>query len=393
MEFFLLTATPGFWVPVLSNVLRARGFEGVAMWAFFIIPVAAVVSPLLFGARADQRFRAERLLGVIMTGGAVFLFLAFWFLEHGEGPGWFLFFLGVNALVASPAWALLNTVALKNLEDPERQFGSYRVWGTLGWMMAGWVVSLLALDASPKVGQIASGIRLVAGGVCFLLPATPPGGEREFGWKNAVGLGSLRVLRDRDQGTYFLTAFLFMVPLTAFYLHTPLFLRDLGWERVAVGMSVGQMTEVAAMLVMGMVMVRLRIKWILLGAIAFGVMRYAIFAAAGVVSSAAMVVGAVALHGVCWTFFFESGRIFVDRRVAPGVRAQSQALLTLATGGLGGIFGTLTVGLLHRWLVLAEGAPGWTVYWLVLTGLCLGSGVLFGLGYRGVPSSSPSTDQ
>ena len=119
--FFLLTAAPGCWVPVLSNAVKSRGWDGIEMWAFLMVPAAAIISPLLFAARADQRYRAEHVLGVVMAGGAGFLFLAFRFLEHGETPAWFLVFFGMTTLVSAPAWPLLNAVALRNLEDSELQ--------------------------------------------------------------------------------------------------------------------------------------------------------------------------------------------------------------------------------------------------------------------------------
>lgn len=385
--FFLLAAAPGFWVPVLSNVLKARGWETTITWAFLLPPAAGIISPLILGARADQRYRADRILGLMLGGGAIFLYLAFWFLENGDSPAGFLFFLGINSLVSAPAWSLLMTVAFANLSDSERQFGSYRVWGTLGWMAAGWSVSFLKLDDSASSGQLASGIRLFAGAACFFLPPTPPRGEREFGWRSALGLSSLRVLKERDQAVYFVTVFLFTVPLSAFYMHTPPFLNDLGWSRVAAAMSIGQISEVIALLGLGIVLVRCRLKWVLLAAIASGVVRYVLYASGSLTQSATLVLAGVALHGVCWTFFFESGRVFVDRRVPVTMRAQTQALMTLVSGGLGGVAGTLVVGGLHHWLVVVEGAPGWTVYWSVLAVMCLACGVGFAIGYQGLASA------
>jgi hypothetical protein len=160
-------------------------------------------------------------------------------------------------------------------------------------------------------------------------------------------------------------------------------------------MSIGQVSEAVALLGLGVVLVRFRLKWVLLLAIASGVLRFGLYATGSAFGSAGVVLCGVALHGVCWTFFFESGRVFVNRRVPAAMRAQTQALLTLVSGGLGGVVGTLVVGELYNRIVLADGGAGWTVYWLVLTGMCLLCGVGFAIGYRGLavaPASAAEGD-
>lgn len=390
--FFLLAAAPGFWFPVLSNVIRAKGWDsGVIEWAFVLPPLASILSPLLFAAKADRSFPAEKVLASILAGGAILLFLAFWFLEHAESPTLFLVFLGLNAFVSAPAWSLLMSVALSNLDDPQRQFGSFRVWGTLGWIAAGWTVSLLAIDQSASTGMVASGIRVAAGLACLCLPHTPPKGEKATTWRAAWGLDALDVLKERDLAVYFLTAFLFSIPLAAFYMYTPRHLEDLGMTSVAAGMTWGQVSEVAALLVLGYVMVRWRLKTMLLCAIGCGVLRYALYALAGPLNLISLMLAGVVLHGLCWTFFFESGRVFVDRRVAPGRRARTQALLSLVSGGIGGVIGTKIVGWLYRSVAEGRGTEGWTTYWWILTAMCVLAGVVFFFGYKGLktPPTAP----
>ena len=152
------------------------------MWAFLVGPNAGRISPLLFSARADQRIPAEKLVGYIITGGAVFLWAAFRALE-ADRPNLFLLFMMINALISAPAWGLLTTIALNSLEDEQRSFGFYRVWGTVGWVLVGWSVSWFGLDSSTRVGDVAFGLRLVAGLCAFLLPHTPPLANDSKGWK------------------------------------------------------------------------------------------------------------------------------------------------------------------------------------------------------------------
>ncbi len=379
--FCLLAAAPGAWLPVLSNVLEARGWSRITMWAFLVGPIAGMISPLLFSARADQRIPAEKLVGYIITGGAVFLWAAFRALE-ADRPNLFLLFMMINALISAPAWGLLTTIALNSLEDEQRSFGFYRVWGTVGWVLVGWSVSWFGLDSSTRVGDVAFGLRLVAGLCAFLLPHTPPLANDSKGWKSALGLDSITIFRNRDHRVYLITTFLLSVPLAAFYMHTPIHLRDLGFRSVAAGMTLGQVFEIVAFLMMGFWLTRVRIRTLLIVAMACAVARYVIFAMGGIMPHYLWILVGLSLHGICWTFFFETGRVFLNRRVDQRFRAQVQALVTFASMGLGSLVGTLVCGKLYD-LMVVGGVGGWTGYWSVLAGMCLLILGYFSLGYQG----------
>ena len=379
--FCLLAAAPGAWLPVLSNVLEARGWSQITMWAFLVGPIAGMISPLLFSARADQRIPAEKLVGYIITGGAVFLWAAFRALE-ADRPNLFLLFMMINALISAPAWGLLTTIALNSLEDEQRSFGFYRVWGTVGWVLVGWSVSWFGLDSSTRVGDVAFGLRLVAGLCAFLLPHTPPLANDSKGWKSALGLDSITIFRNRDHRVYLITTFLLSVPLAAFYMHTPIHLRDLGFRSVAAGMTLGQVFEIVAFLMMGFWLTRVRIRTLLIVAMACAVARYVIFAMGGIMPHYLWILVGLSLHGICWTFFFETGRVFLNRRVDQRFRAQVQALVTFASMGLGSLVGTLVCGKLYD-LMVVGGVGGWTGYWCVLAGMCLLILGYFSLGYQG----------
>ena len=381
MVFCLLAAAPGAWLPVLSNVLEARGWSRITMWAFLVGPIAGMISPLLFSARADQRIPAEKLVGYIITGGAVFLWAAFRALD-ADRPNLFLLFMMINALISAPAWGLLTTIALNSLEDEQRSFGFYRVWGTVGWVLVGWSVSWFGLDSSTRVGDVAFGLRLVAGLCAFLLPHTPPLANDSKGWKSALGLDSITIFRNRDHRVYLITTFLLSVPLAAFYMHTPIHLRDLGFRSVAAGMTLGQVFEIVAFLMMGFWLTRVRIRTLLIVAMACAVARYVIFAMGGIMPHYLWILVGLSLHGICWTFFFETGRVFLNRRVDQRFRAQVQALVTFASMGLGSLVGTLVCGKLYD-LMVVGGVGGWTGYWSVLAGMCLLILGYFSLGYQG----------
>lgn len=382
----------------MSNVLVVRGWEHLTDWVFIIPSLGAIISPLFLGALADQRFNGEKLLAAVLAANAITTALAFMILKTSDtvlAQSAFLFCLGLKALLGAPSWSLLMAVTLTHLSNSEKQFGGVRVWGTLGWMAAGWMVSLLALDESPIIGVMAAAAGLLAAGCSLTLPATPPTGLKAKTMREALGLQAFSVFKNRDTAVYFLTAFFFAIPLAAYYPYTSKFAKALGVEQVAAFLSIGQSSEIVAMLLMGWTFRRMRVRTIFLIALAAGTLRYlCYFLAAQGTGGEATSVGPVVfagfgilMHGICWTLFFESGRIFVDRRVEKNVRAQAQSLLTVCTTGLGSIVGIMVSGVLYRWCVQG-GGPGWQGFWLMLTVCCLVGSAIFAFGYRGQPSSS-----
>lgn len=381
--FFFIAAAPGFWFPTLTNILNARGLGAWVPAAFLAGPVAALLSPVIGGALADNRFSAEKLLGVISIGGAWLIGMAFYSLDAGWSPWWFLIFLVVNAVISAPMWGLLTSISLSHLPNPERQFPLVRVGGTLGWMAAGMTVSyLLMADVSPKVGYASVVTRVIGGIIALCLPLTPPRGSGG-GWWKLLGLDALTILKERDHFVFFLTTGLVSVPLAAFYMYAPAHLRELGDMSSTATMSIGQWTELAAMLMVGWLMTRCRVKTVLMWALGLAVVRYGLFTVGGATNGWWWVMPGVALHGACYTFYFITGQIFIDRRVEPGLRSQAQGLITLVAGGLGTLIGTLGVGFLHNLLVV-EGGGDWTTFWGVLTGMTVICMVVFGVFYQGL---------
>ena len=348
-----------------------------------VLPLSAILSPLIFSARADQVIAAEKLLAIIVASGAILAGVAFMLLEQGTQPILFILFLGLKSLITAPAWPLLTTITLSSTDHPERDFGKIRVWGSLGWMVAGWLVSLLAMDLSASVGWLSVGSSILAAVCCLLLPHCPPKGGPPKNVLDVLGLRAFRLFKQRDTAMFFGTAFLFSIPLAAYFMHTPQQLRFLGCEQIAAVMTVGQLTEVAAMLMMAWFLRNWSIKAIFVLALGCGTLRYLLYAWGASDDSLASVLLGIALHGICWTYFFEAGKVFLARRIEQAIRTQSQALLSLLTSGVGGLAGTAFVGWAHGYLVDETTGAGWSDYWWLLSAVCGFCVIGFMIGYRG----------
>ncbi len=369
--FFMMGMAPGMWIPSLTNIIIGTGWghEWVTL-AFFILPLASMMSPLLSGALADQKVAAQKLAGWISLVGALGLSAAFYFLRADESPWLFIGLFFLTAVVSAPLWNLVITVAMTHLPQPERQFPQVRLWGTLGWILGGWVASLvLRADASPIAGYAGAACRVILAALLFLCPHTPPRGVATS-WRSLLGFDAFRLLRQKEIRVLLIATAVLSMPLVSFYMHTPDHLRELGDARPTFTMSFGQWSEVAAMLITGWLMLRFKLKQLLMVGLGFCVLRFVIFAVAGEQQSLLMMWPGIAIHGICYTLFFVTGQIFLDQRVDVGMRGQMQALLGWMTNGIGSLLGTLGLHWLH--LSTVERNGDWGLYWWVLAVFTLG---------------------
>ena len=320
----LMFMPPGMWVPSLPNILEANGVGWVLPFATALAPAGAVFSTLLFGAMSDQRVNAERLLGYLGLGGAGFLWLGFSSLEWGWHPGWYLFFQGCNAVLSGPMFSLLTKVKLSHLENAERSFPIYSMFGTIGWMSGGWLVSGLGLDASAQAGQIGAFIRVCMALLCFTMPATPPTNRDSRGWRARLGLTAFGLLKDRELRVFYVASFLFAIPVVSFYMVGPLMLKDLGSLHPSAELTLGQVVELGAMLFLSAVAGRLRIRWFVIVGMSLRVAALLLFCAIRGVGAAG---SGVAGYRAAWAdlHIYDGGGASVPRKACAGFDAWAGA--------------------------------------------------------------------
>ena len=344
LVMFMMFIAPGWW-PALPNILEAYEVR-------WLLPYTkALFSSLFFAALSDRRVEAQIARDAVDYGCRLFVD-EFCRLELWLGPGWYLFFQGCNALISAPMFALMTKIKLVNLPNAEKSFPLYSMCGTLGWIAGGWTVSLLALDASAEAGQLAARVRVVMGCVCFLMPATPPTDAKSRGWRAALGLNAFGLLKDRELRSFYLASALFAAPCVAFYMMVPTMLKAFGSSSPSAQMTLGQCSELLAMLFLSLVAGRFRIRWFLVIAMSLGVLRFSLFALAGQVGMIGMIWLGIALHGPIYTFMMVTGRMFLDQRVPRAMRGQGQALYAFLTVSLAGVGGAFLCEWLYQWQVV-----------------------------------------
>lgn len=384
--FFLLGLSFGFYVPAMTNILVAQGLDSRQIqWAWLATPVGSLLSPLLMGALADNRFAAEKVFGWSGVASALLLGLSFASLDLGFPPSCFLVLLFLSWLAAAPQWSMMASLSMTHLRAGEREFPLVRLGATVGWLVAGLLTShVLHADDSPLAAYFGAGVRLMCALFAFWLPHTPPPGSSRS-WKALLGWDALQLLRQRDHLVFFLTTGLLAVALSAFYMWTPLHLAAAGDEGPTATMALGQISEIIAMLLMVSLMARMRVKWLLGFALGLSALRYGLFAWSGWSGTRTGLVIGVAIHGLCYTFYFITAQMFLDRRVSPKLRGQAQGLLALVHGGVGTLIGTVAVRVLYDHSVV-DGHGGWGAYWAWLGGWVAAVTVGFLIFYRGRPA-------
>ena len=390
ISFFLWGMAPGYYTPAIPNILAAKGLGSEWLsYAFLAGPLAAMVSPLIIGALADNRFAAQKVVGCISIVSSCFLASAFAVLDRGGAPSVFIGLLACSSIMGAPMASMLASISMVHLKSGEQEFPIIRLGGTLGWMAAGFITSfVLFADASPRAGYAAAVTRCTCGIFCFFLPHTPPLG-RSRSLRTLLGLDAFKLLKERDHLVFFSVTALLSIPLAAFFMHSPIHLAALGNEKPTATMTIGQISEIAAMLLMSIVMTRFRVKTVLMFALALSALRYVLYAIAGTTGSSTWLIGGIALHGLCYTLYFITGQLFLDRRVEPGMRTQAQGLLSLVSNGIGSVIGTLLAVKLHDFTVGAHHG-GWAAYWGIQAGCIALCVPILAIFYQGVAATKRS---
>lgn len=380
LQFFVW----GGWYVTIGNYMTAVGMSSLTHWAYTVGPIAAIISPFFLGLVADRFFSIEKVLGVMhLIGGAALLITPFF----EDRPVFFILGLGLHMLCYMPTLGLTNSLAFHNIQDQERQFPMIRVFGTIGWIVAGVLVSaVLKADATALPLRVAGSAGVLLGLFAFSLPHTPPpaaGSTVRF--RQIVGLDALAQLRGSAFWIFIACSFLLCIPLAVYYNFAPIFVSDVGLPNPAFKMSFGQMSEVIFMLSMPWFFRRLGVKWMLVVGAGAWALRYVLFAAGAPGGAMPLILGGILLHGICYDFFFVTGQIYVDRKAGPAIRAQAQGFLVLVTYGFGMLIGAQASGLIFN-SFLGEAArltpDQWTRFWAIPAILAFAVLLIFIVAFR-----------
>ncbi len=386
LEFFIWGGwfvTMGIYLP---NSLGSDGAE--IAFAYSTQSWGAILSPFIIGLIADRYFNAERILGILHLLGAGMM----WMLYCADDFAGFYPYLLVYMVMYMSTLALVNSVSFRQMKDPAKEFSFVRVFGTLGWIAAGSLISYLNWDSQEGISEgflrntflMAAISSAILGVFSFTLPKTPPSADsnQKVTISKLLGLDALTLLKERNFLIFFIASILICVPLAFYYQHAGQFLGEIGVDNPAGKMTIGQWSEIIFMLLLPFFFNRFGFKKTIIVAMAAWAFRYALFVYGNAGELSVLLLTGIALHGICYDFFFVSGQIYTNIKAGKAYKSSAQGLITLATYGIGMLIGFYIAGRITDIFALSEGGHTWETIWLYPAGFALVVALLFAVLFK-----------
>jgi nucleoside transporter len=362
----------GGWYVTMGTYLKSiPGISDVQVGiAYGTQSLGAIIAPFIIGLVADRYFAAQKILGVLHLLGALVLF----YISTISSFSAFYPAILIYMILFMPTLALVNAVSFKQINNPEKDFANIRVWGTVGWIIAGLIIAWLAWEQNNTLVhtfRLSAGVSLLMGLFSFTLPNTPPpkaGTKTTF--REIIGLDAVGLLKDKNFLIFFLASLLICIPLAFYYQETNIFLNEIKVQGAAGKMTYGQMSELLFLFLMPLFFVRLGVKnMLLIGMVAWAA-RYICFAYGNTGAGMWMLYSGIILHGVCYDFFFVTGQVYTNEVAGEKIRSSAQGMITLATYGVGMLIGFWIAGLVAEKYATAVGHD-WKAIWLIPAGISL----------------------
>lgn len=381
MMFFQF-AIWGSWVIIYYPFLLNRGFTPVQATSITAnMYLGAIISTLFAGYLADRWINSERLMGICHILGAGLLYL----MTQVTSPEQYYQLFAITfiySLVFNPTLSVINSLTFRNVPDGARDFPGLRVLGTIGWICAGYMIDFLfsgrteGADGQMIANTIATTgpltqaavLSLFFGCYCLLvLPKTPPTGAGKGAFDF---LRALAMLKDFNFAVFFFVTLIASIAMGMYFNSAGDYLAKAAKvEKVGMTLAIGQIVELLFLVSLPIFLKKFGIKTVLAIGLFSWALRYFLFANGGHEGVPLMLaILGIALHGLCFDFFFAAGFIHVDKTAPRDLRASAQALLGVLVYGLGTWLGTLACGVLNSWYTTEDGTR-WYEFWMVPTGV------------------------
>ncbi len=393
LEFFIW----GSWLITVGVYwFQNKQWGGAEFGSIFsTMGISAIFMPAIIGIIADRWINAERLLGICHLVGAVILF----YIPEVNDPHTFFWVLLLYMIFYMPTISLANTVSytalVKGGKDTIKDFPPIRVWGTIGFIAAMWIVSLLHIETSAKQFYVASIASAIFGIYSFTLPKCPPqlktAGSTSL--LDTFGLRAFSLFRTSKMAIFFMFALLLGAALQLTNAYGDTFLHDFAKvdaykdtivvKYPAIILSISQMSETLFILAIPFFLRRFGIKQVMLISMLAWVLRFGLFAYSDPAGGLWMIILSCIVYGMAFDFFNISGSLFVDSQVKPEIRASAQGIYMMMTNGIGAYLGSKISGLvIAKYFTRADMSREWQGIWIAFAGYALVVAILFAIFFR-----------
>lgn len=391
LQFFVW----GSWLITIGAYwFQTKQWSGTEFGAIFsTMGIASLFMPSLMGIVADKWINAERLYGILHLCGAVMLFIV----PTINDPHTLFWVMLVNMCFYMPTISLSITVAYNALKreglDIVVAYPPIRVWGTIGFIAAMWLISLTKLEVSALQFQVAGVAAICLGLYAFSLPPCPPRDTQHESLIDSLGLRSFGLLKNYKMAVFFIFAMFLGASLQLTNAYGDTFLHDfakldafkdaIAVRYPAITMSISQISETLLILAIPFFLKRYGIKTVMLMSMFAWVLRFGLFAYGDPGALLWMIIVSNIIYGMAFDFFNISGSLFVESQADARIRASAQGLFMLMTNGIGAILGSSISGIvIDRFFTGADGVLDWHGIWLSFAGYSALIAVLFALLFR-----------
>ncbi|OZE95502.1 MULTISPECIES: MFS transporter [Nocardiaceae] len=359
----------GSWWATLGLVLTSNGLNSIVGLTYSLAAVGAMASPLLAGAVADRFFASQRFLAALYAISGAILF-AIPPLITDSNATLFLVVMFIYLLIFQPTNATQNNIVFANTPENSNSFPFVRAFGTAGWIIVGLFIGQNGLSASTSIFYIGGVLSLILAVYALTLPNTPPPARgTKFVWGDVVGAKAFVMFRQRSFTVLVICLLLAAVPISIYNSFGSTYLQLAGVPNVASFMTIGQATEIVALVLIPLILRRFRIKWVLtVGLLAWVVRAVALLAMTD--GNIWLVVIIVALHGVCSDFVLLAAFMYADAASRSESRAQGQALIHFISFGVGNAVGSVVAGeLFNTFVGSSTDLAAWNPLWYIVGGI------------------------
>ncbi len=388
LQFFIW----GSWLITIGAYwFQTKHWSGTQFGAIFsTMGIASLFMPSIAGIIADRWVNAEKLYGIFQICGAIVLFT----IPLINDPLTMFWVMLLNMMFYMPTISLSIAVAYSALKRADKDVVTYyppiRVWGTVGFIVALWVVSLLQIETTSQQFYVASAASLLLGLYAFTLPKCPPllQSREKKSLVDALGLNSFALFKSRKMAVFFLFAMLLGAALQLTNAYGDTFLHDfenipkykdlIAVKYPAIIMSISQVSETLFILAIPFFLKRFGIKKVMLISMFAWFLRFGLFAYGNPGDGLWMIILSCIVYGMAFDFFNISGSLFVESQSNPSIRASAQGLFMMMTNGVGAVLGSSISGIvIDRFFTNTDSSKDWHGIWISFSLYALVVAILF----------------
>jgi NHS family xanthosine MFS transporter len=386
LEFFIW----GSWLISFGNYMGSMGMGDKIGTLFATAGIASFIMPAIMGIVADRWLHSERLLGILHLLGAFCLYLASTATDFNS----LYLFMFLNALVFMPtiglSYSVCYSIMAKNNMNTVKDFPPIRSWGTVGFIVAMWIVNLAGWGTSSNQLLLACGAALLLGLFSFTLPPSPPTKAQKGGsLVSILGLDALTLLKEKQMAVFFLFAILLGVCLQITNSYGSLFLGSFkadypdsfAVQYNNIFMSVSQISEALFILAIPFFLRRFGIKTVMLMSLGAWVLRFGLFGIGNPGTGMVWLTLSMIIYGMAFDFFNISGSLFIEKETPAKFRASAQGMLMMVTNGLGAVIGNYGAETVINHYTKND-LTNWPAAWFSFAGYAAVIGVLFAVFFR-----------